>query len=121
MMRLNHDCIRDILLYIEDNSTDQYPYVDGDELISSLASKYDADTINYHVRQIDKANLVDKVMYAENVPHLICDLSWEGRHFLDNIRDIRVWNKLKAVSKGLVSVSLPILIEKAPDIVKSFM
>ncbi|WP_058953190.1 DUF2513 domain-containing protein [Clostridium tyrobutyricum] len=120
-MRLNHDCIRDILLYIEENITDSKPIIEADEILAYLQHKYDIDTINYHIRQIDKAKLVDKVSYAENVPYFICDLSWDGHVYVDNIRDNKIWNKLKDATKHLTSVSLPVLIEKAPDIAKYFI
>lgn len=120
-MRLNHDCIRDILLYIEKHTTDQLPIVSTENLIVDLQKHYDADTINYHIRQIHKGNLVDNVFYAEGVPQDICDLSWEGRKYVDNIRDPKVWMKLKEATKHLESVSLPIITAMAPEIIKHFL
>lgn len=117
-MRLNNDCIRDILLYIERNTTDEMPFINAENLINDLQQKYDKGTINYHVRQIDKAGLVDDVYYSEDEPDTISDLSWEGHNFINNIRDNNVWSKLKESTKHLGSVSLPVLIEKAPDIIK---
>ena len=120
-MRLNNDCIRDILLYIEENITESQPTVDVEELISALGHKYDQDTICYHIRQIDKSGLVDDVCYADDGPVFVCDLSWEGHTYVNDIRDNKVWDKLKDVTKGLASVSLSVLMDKAPDIVKSFI
>lgn len=120
-MRLNHDCIRDILLYVEENITYDIESVDVENLISKFSSKYDKDTINYHIRQIGNASLVEKVFYSEDSPKFISDLTWEGHEYIDNIRDPKVWTKLKASTKNLASVSLPLLIEKAPDIVKFFL
>lgn len=119
-MRLNHDCVRDILLYIEKNTTDELPFVDAEDLIINL-KEYASDTINYHLRQIDKAGLVDGIFYADNVPQTVGDLSWDGRHYVDNIRDNNVWNKLKEISKNMASASLPVLVDKAPDVVKLFL
>ncbi|WP_123053126.1 DUF2513 domain-containing protein [Clostridium sp. JN-1] len=119
-MRLNNDCIRDILLYIEEHTTDEYPFVSVSDLKSKL-QKYSSDVINYHVRQIDQANLVNSVSYADDAPQDIAGLSWEGNIYISNIRDDKVWSKLKDATKHLASVSLPVLIEKAPDIVKHFI
>lgn len=120
-MRLNHDCIRDILLYIEENTTDELDTLSSSDLISNLQSKYNEDTINYHLRKIHTAGLVDDILYSEGIPHCISSLSWEGHAYVDNIRDDKVWKKLKDISKSITSVSLPILIETAADVVKSFL
>lgn len=119
-MRLNHDCIRDILLYIEENTTYSNFSVIADDLMEYLNSKYDAETINYHIRQIHQAKLVDDVNYPEGLPHEISSLSWQGHEYIDNIRDNKVWKKLKDTSKNLASVSLPVLIKMAPDVIKTF-
>lgn len=120
-MRLNHDCIRDILLYIEKNTTDEIGTIDAETLISDLSCKYDEGTINYHVRQIHKANLVDDVFYADDVPDTICGLSWDGHCYMDNIRDNKVWDKLKELSEGVSSIGLPVLIEYAKREVLKFL
>ncbi|MGO5075220.1 DUF2513 domain-containing protein [Clostridium sporogenes] len=120
-MRLNHDCIRDILLYVEENITYDIESVDVENLISKFSSKYDKDTINYHIRQIGNASLVEEVFYSEDSPELISDLTWEGHEYVNNIRDSKVWAKLKDLTKNLASVSLSVLIQKAPDIVNSLL
>lgn len=97
------------------------PFINAENLINDLQQKYDKGTINYHVRQIDKAGLVDDVEYSDDEPYVICDLSPEGHNYTNNIRDNKVWNKLKETTKHLGSVSLPVLVEKAPDIIKLFI
>lgn len=119
-MRLNHDCIRDILLYIEANTDDDISCISCDTLLEAL-SKYDKNTLFYHIRRMDTANLFDSVYYSENEPELISNLSWDGHHYIDNIRDDKIWSKTKAAASKLASVSLPILIEKAADIAASFI
>lgn len=120
-MRLNHDCIRDILLYVEENITYDIESVDVENLISKFSSKYDKNTINYHIKQIGNASLVEEVFYSEDSPELISDLTWEGHEYVNNIRDSKVWAKLKDLTKNLASVSLSVLIQKAPDIVNSLL
>lgn len=120
-MRLNHDCIRDILLYVEDNTTYENSIVEAESLISDMKSKYNEDMINYHIAQLDDAELLSGVEYSDDAPECIYKLSWKGHQYIDNIRDNKVWSKLKDMSKSLASVSLPVLIEKAPDIAKLFL
>lgn len=120
-MKLNHDCIRDILLFIEENVTEENDCVDVSNLTESLKSKYDIDTIYYHIRQIHKAGLVDDVSYGDGNPMFISDLSWEGHSYVDNIRDNKVWAKVKEKTKGIASASLPVLIEYAKMAVISYI
>ncbi|MDP4144133.1 MAG: DUF2513 domain-containing protein [Bacillota bacterium] len=120
-MRLDHDCIREILLYIEKNTTDEFCCVSAQDLRSKLQPKYSEDTINYHVRKIHQACLVDDVFYAENAPQDISCLSWEGHEYIDNIRDNKVWSNVKEKTKTLASASLPILAEYAKKEIFKFL
>lgn len=119
-MRLDHDCIRDILLYIEENTTDEHCFVNCEKLIGDLF-KYDEDTINYHVRKIHQAGLVDTVSYGDGVPQDISSLSWDGHSYVDNIRDNKVWSAVKERTKGLASVTFSIIVECAKSEVKKLL
>ena len=107
-MKLNNDCIRDILLFIEESTNNNNLCVDVDLLINNL-DKYTSDEIFYHIRQISKYDYVDFVDYADNNPYLIGDLTPIGRNFIDNVRDNKVWSNTKKVASKLSSISLPIL------------
>jgi hypothetical protein len=115
-MRLNHDCIRDILLFVEDNITETKCAISINSLLEHLNDKYDSDIVCYHVRQIHKAGFLDNVSYADDGPLLLFDLSWEGHNYVANIRDNNVWSKIKALTNGLASISLPILIDYAKTV-----
>lgn len=115
-MRLDNDCIRDILLFIEDNTTYEKRFIDVDNLVNYL--NYDKDTLYYHLSMISQANLVDKVNFADNRPYLISSLSWEGHQYLDNIRNDGVWKTVKEKSSALGSVSLQVLIPLAEAVIK---
>lgn len=119
-MKLNNDCIRDILLFIESNTDFEKLFIDPDALVNSLQS-YDKNTIYYHIRMISQANLVDNVLFAGNEPYTISSLSWEGHQYLDNIRDDKVWKLLKEKTNQLSSVSLKILISLAPKLIEKYL
>ncbi|MDB8552878.1 DUF2513 domain-containing protein [Turicibacter sanguinis] len=104
-MRLNPDCIRDILLYVEENVDAKKFAVSFTSLVDSLTS-YDENTLHYHVNQIKKANLVDNVTYGGNMPVHIYDLSPKGHEFLENIRSDNMWNHTKSVAETVGSFSL---------------
>lgn len=107
-MRLNNDCVRDILLFIEESTTSTITCVDVDSLVNALPS-YTTDEIYYHIIQINKYHYVDDVSYADDVPYFIGDLTPIGRDFVDNVRDNKVWSATKKVASKLSSASLPIL------------
>lgn len=114
-MRLNPDCIRDILLFVEENTDFENNDVDASVLVESLI-KYDKNTLFYHINKMNSAKLFDEVEYCENELIYISSLSWTGHAYLDNIRDNNIWAKTKSAVGKLSSISLPILIQKAADI-----
>lgn len=119
-MRLNHDCLRDILLYIEENTSDKVNTISIKKLISDLP-EYDKDTIFYHIRQIGNAGLVDHVGYGEGLPIDTTCLSWQGHEYVDNIRDNKIWSKIKSSTKGFASISMPLLVKYAETVAMSFL
>lgn len=118
-MRLNNDCIRDVLLYIEDNTDYKKRFINIDKLLTDL--DYDENTLFYHISMISQANLVDKVVYADNKPISTSSLSWNGHQYLDNIRDDKVWSMVKDKTKNLASVSLNVLIPLASKLLENML
>lgn len=119
-MRLNPDCIRDILLQVEDKIDSRKTTISFDELLESLPN-YDENTLHYHVNQISKSDLVDKVFYADCRPYVISDLSPEGHEFLANIRSNTNWNKTKEIAKNVGASSLSSLREIAVSVISELI
>lgn len=119
-MRLNPDCIRDILLQVEDKIDSRKTTISFDELLESLPN-YDENTLHYHVNQISKSDLVDKVFYADSRPYVISDLSPEGHEFLANIRSNTNWNKTKEIAKNVGSSSISSLREIAVSVISELI
>ncbi len=115
-MRLNHDCIRDIMLYIEDNTSPSLDCVEFDDLCKFLTNQYDREIIHYHIDKLSQAEFIS-TFYADNCPQYISSLSWIGHEYLDNIRDKTAWEKLK--ESGLASMSLDVAKDLIKDIVIS--
>ena len=107
-MRLNIECVRDILLFIEKSTDNDSLSVSSEKIISALTDYSNSD-IYYHIRQIHKYKYVDNVFYADNEPLIIGGLTPDGRDFVDNIRDNKVWSYTKKALSSISSVSLPIL------------
>ena len=119
-MRLNPDCIRDILLYIESQTDSEIDSVEFEELIDNLTD-YDENTLHYHVNQISKSDLVDSVFYADDKPLFISDLSPEGHEFLSNVRSNTNWNKTKEIAKNVGSSSINSLKEIAVSVISELI
>lgn len=110
-MKLNPNCIRDILITVEENSD----FIHQTEYRKGTCFKhfqdYSHEEIIYHIKQCELSGLIYDVHYYDaGSCILIRDLSPIGHEFLTNIRNDAVWKKL--LIKGM-GASLPILIEMA--------
>lgn len=115
-MKLNPDCIRDILLLVEKCSDfDHVTEYRFDQPFSEL-SDYSHDELTYHIRQCEKAGLIDDVhYYTDSID--IQDLTPSGHEFLANIRENKIWNSVKSVASQIGSESLSTLIQIAATII----
>lgn len=107
-MRLNPDCVRDILLTIEETTTFNkfMRYYVNNSTFERLAN-YTHDEIVYHVRQCKMAQLIVNVTFNDGGDYFsIQDLSPKGHEFLENIRSDNMWNDTKAVATKVGSYSL---------------
>lgn len=105
-MRLNHECVRDTMLYLEENLQ-----LNDTILSSNLKIKdYSNNDITYSVKMLLEAGLIQaNSLSADNMLiYLVSSLTWEGHQYLDNIRDNSVWKIVKSKISKLKSVSLPI-------------
>jgi len=83
-MKLNHECIRDLLLYLEDNL-----------LFTSHLCANDLEIFPYS---------------HDTIPIIhIHSLTWDGHKLLDNIRDENVWSNTKSMVTQFSSVSIGII------------
>lgn len=118
-MKLNFDCIRDILLLVEMNST-----FDDEILInyedSFIFSNYSNAETCYHIRQCEMSGLIVGVNYFDD-SIAIADLSPKGHEFLSNIRENTFWNKTKNIASKLGTSSLNALVQISSNIVTALI
>lgn len=118
-MKLNPDCIRDILLTIE-AKTDfhQSWYFNLSNDFDEPLSNYTSDEIIYHISQCDKAGLIDGCRFYDNgEAGYVGDLSPYGHQFLADIRSDTVWSNVKEVSKKVGSNSLQAISQIATGVI----
>lgn len=108
-MKLNPDCIRDILLVIEEKSTFSNTITDPDLLEDSrIKNIYSPQEVIYHVRQADLSDLLYGFQLYK-IGFSIQDLSPAGHKFINDIRVDTNWNKTKSIAKKVGSYSLDTL------------
>lgn len=121
-MKLNPDCIRDVLLYLEenlylnvsnDNSDSIFIIVNLTQIQEALSEKYTNEDIWYSVYNLHKAKYIEgKILTAGKKQMFFCDIediTWKGHEFLNNVRPQTIWEATKAKASKLGGLSLQAL------------
>lgn len=120
-MKLNYDCIRDLLLYLEDNLT----YENTININSLQLHNYSSIDLIYTADKLHEAGYITciKSHYINSSgPVLIAkSITFNGHKFLDNIRDEKVYDKTKTVLSSFKSVSIEIFSETASKVITSLI
>jgi len=116
-MKLNIDCVRDILLYCdqEDNA-----YIEYRSPWSFNGHEYSQHEMVYHVGLCNDADFFHRAC-LDNVPSCEVEgLSFEGQKYLDTIRSESVFAKVKEeVKKKAVPVTLEVVKGVAVAVISS--
>lgn len=106
-MRIDNECVRDILFVIEENSNSKEScYMLGARKRYTKLEKYDVDKLAYHLRYLKMKGLVfnPNEDFKDGF-----DLSPSGHEFLANVRDDNNWKKIKDASSSIGFASLKII------------
>ncbi len=120
-MKLNCDCIRDILKTIESM---EYGSVYTIKKLHELLPNYSCDELQYHCIQLLDAGLIKAVSVpaiGSLLPQIsrITDLTYSGHQFLADVQSDTAWNKTKEIAKNVGSESLHALKDIAVSVVTS--
>lgn len=118
-MKLNPDCVRDILLTVEELITDVNSRVlfSAENAQSGRLSAYTHDEIAYHLRQCDMAHYIVGLRHESGARMSVQDLTPQGHQFLADIRSDTLWNHTKSVAAKVGSFSLDALSKIAAGVV----
>ena len=110
-MKLNHDCVRDLLLYLEENLT-----CENKIAIHNLQLKhYTKPELIYTADKLTEANFIKcirKDCYDDNAVTLFAkSITYEGHQLLDTIRDDGVWKETKKIANKVATVPIKMLSE----------
>lgn len=119
-MRLNPDCIRDILLLIEEKvDNNVISITESNFKTYAQISKYDYSEIAYHIKQVWLANLVSEIASDMSGNFTIFMLTPAGHEFLENIRVEENWNQTKNIAKNVGSYSITALKDIATNVISA--
>jgi hypothetical protein len=122
-MKLDPDCIRDILLTVEEHvgfaQYLDYP-VEPPGKYKRLA-KYPLETVLYHIQQCELAGLVTKVYWYLGMTCSVDVLSPKGHEFLADIRNDTNWAKTKTIAAEVGSFSLDALKSIASSVISDLI
>lgn len=115
-MKLNHDCVRDVLLFIETNFDDVYT---SENSLNIKIKNYSSQEINYACLKLLEAGFINGNPQPDSkCPSFmfVFSLTWRGHQFLDNIRVDESWKKTKSIISKIGSASLNIVSQVASNI-----
>lgn len=131
-MELNHDCVREVLLYIEGQQSvgrkmywQDFSHEFDSTYDQSKLENFSDDDLRYSLERLIDIQYLngDYSLSAEGtlVSLTVKNITWEGHAFLDNIRDSKIWEDTKAVVSHLKSVSIGMLSEISTTILKKLI
>lgn len=119
-MKLSHDCVRDVLLCIEENLS----YGCSINFSTVKLKDYSQDDLLYTADKLLEAGLLNgsRLDYSGGFSDIrITSITWAGHQFLDNIRDDGVWKNTKSVLSKFSSASLSLIGNIASQIITSMV
>nr|DAP60467.1 MAG TPA: Transcriptional regulator, MarR/EmrR family, emrR, transcriptional regulator, DNA-binding [Caudoviricetes sp.] len=121
-MKLNIDCVRDVLLELETFTLGSY---DSDSFIKSI-EKYGNDNVTYSLAKLTEAGYIN-AKYSRTMdgrPHFddLYDITFSGHEFLEKIRSDGIWNNnIKPVLSQVGSKSFDMIIQVSTSIISSLI
>lgn len=120
-MRLNPDCVRDILLFVEDATDYRKSCCIGPKSLDPPLDSYSANEIMYHVDQCCMSGYFSKSSSDLDGNVTIKGLSPLGHQFIDNVRNDTIWNDVKSISGKVGSKSLNALMQISTGVITSII
>ena len=119
-MKLNHDCIRAVLLYLE-NSLDYEHYLD---LTNFSVDGFSIEDTHYSIKKLEEAGFISAIVARDIDGEISVDvfgITWEGHKFLDTIRDNQVWNSTKKILSKFSSSSISFVSNVASQVLTNLI
>lgn len=119
-MKINPDCIRDVLLYLEENlsynhetkSSIEHNSITIHKISEDLYKKgYEIDDVNYSIEKLIEIRYITPAteLRGHNKSILYCpisDITYSGHMFLDTIRPKSIWDATTTKAKQIGGMSI---------------
>jgi len=127
-MKIDHDCVRDILIWLEENQrmessyggslTGRTNYIMSTEIAHSITGHQKED-IFYSIKQMIDCGLLNAIsMGADGAGwYRIVDITPYGHEFLGNIRNPENWTKAKSFATKIGAVTIDALCKIAGSMI----
>lgn len=122
-MTLNHECVRDLILWIAKNQIIKQSGIPKPIKMKNIYSNfsYAKADLNIAAKYLvdEKLLLLPKDVKADNLApsrFVFCGISSTGYKYIDAIKDETVWKKIKSALGSAALASVPAVIETAAKI-----
>ena len=116
-MYLNSDCVRDTLLYLEENLKVDFNHTEFyglrvSEVVKLIAEQYNhsENDVWYTISQLHDAGFIagkfQDVGTHKMIASYIETITWEGHQFLDSVRNKEAWEHVKSAASKIGGLSI---------------
>lgn len=113
-MILNQNCVRDVLLFLENRDLGS---VTRATTIAEHLPDYSRDDVIYTVKKLFEAKFIDgNESEGRHSAGSVKEITWNGHKFLDNIRSKEAWDIVTDKARTFGSVSIDILSNAAAQV-----
>lgn len=119
-MTLNHDCVRKLLLYLEDNLELNTTL----ELSDFALEGFSVNDTSYTIKKLAEADYITANIVKDALDGLeitVYEITWEGHKFLDTIRDNKVWSETKNILSKVSSCSISFVSNVASQVLTNLI
>ena len=122
-MKLNPDCIRDILISIEEMDYNSTYTISK---LNAALPQYSKEELNYHCLHLIEAGFITADSTSVSMSVLsqvgrIYDLTFSGHQFIANIRSDNVWNGVKSIGNKIGTHSLEAITQIASNVISELI
>lgn len=120
-MKLNKDCIRQILLATEKNNYVEASLTPSTYRNSFNLSEYNEGEIAYCIARLGEGNFLNVTTHKDSYDrthYVVNSLTYSGHEFLDTIRDDNIWKETKEVASKVSGVSIPLILDIAKSLIE---
>ena len=114
-MKLNPDCVRDILLYCEEVGDRDIACFEQTYFMFN-SHTYNYDETYYHLKQCEMYGFFSE-HYEFPETFDIIDISPAAHEFLSNVRENSNWNRTKEIAEQIGTFSLSVLTDIAAKVI----